>query len=215
MADAYTVFWAGHRCAGARTPIAAGEPLTLLFGGPHQSLPSFARAKVAAGDLIYPIAVHARTVFVLGRMRVAEVRTFTGDTVGRLHQEHVDPYPHWRFLADSCMTEVVIGAEGTTLRLDAAMPVDVLRRLTYRSQRGSRTVKRLDADGHLVRSHGLQGVYRLDPACAGDLDAVLAQPAGLVECGPRSGRAEANAQVKAGADDVFWRTFSGPAAPGR
>ena len=138
MADACTVFWASHRCAGARASIEAGEPLTILFGGIHQSLPSFAKAKVSPGDLVYPISVHAQTVFVLGRLRVAEICTYTPATIGRLHQEHVERNPHWRFLADSCMNEAILGEEGTVPRLDAAMPPEVLRRLTYRSQRGTR-----------------------------------------------------------------------------
>lgn len=208
MSDAYTVYWASHRCSGAHAAIEAGEPLTILFGGPHQSLPSFARAKVSPGDLIYPITVHRQTVYVLGRMCVREIRTYTADTVGRLHQEHLDNHPRWRFLADSCMTEAVLGHEGTVLRLDAAMPADLLRRLVYRSQRGTRTIKHIDEDGKLLRSHGLQGIYRLDDSCVADLDALLAQPAGTASCTPRSARNDEDAAVKAMADSIFWRSFS-------
>ncbi|MEU4690139.1 hypothetical protein [Actinoplanes sp. NPDC023714] len=200
MADAYTVFWASHLTAAARTPIEAGVPLTVLFGGVHQSMPSFTRAKVTAGDLVYPIAVHAGTVFVLGRMRVADLSTSP--------HEHMDANPHWRFLAGTCMTEAVTGTGGTVLRLDAAMPVDTLRRLTYRSQRGTRTVKHLGDDGRLLRPLSLRGIYRLDAPCVADLDAVLAQPSSSLTCAPRSRRQERDAVTKAAGDAAFWRAFS-------
>ena len=208
MADAYTVFWASHRCGGARASIEAGEPLTILFGGPHQSLPSFVKAKVSAGDLVYPIAVYDQQVFVLGRMRVREVRSFTVESTGRLFQEHVDGNPHWRFLADSCMTEAVIGYEGTVLRLDAAVPAEILRRLTYRSQRGSRTIRHLDEHGKLLRSQSLRGIYRLTEPCANDLDAVLSQPPSSATCCPRSARGEDATLAQKAADAEFWRSFS-------
>ena len=168
---------------------------------------------MSPGDLVYPITVHERTVYVLGRMRVQEIRTYTADSVGRLHQEHLDGNPRWRFLADSCMNEAVLGCEGTVPRLDAAMPADVLRRLVYRSQRGTRMIKHIDEDGKLLRSHGLQGIYRLDDSCLADLDAVLAQPTAATTCAPRSARADEDLNLKAIADNAFWRAFSDQAPP--
>jgi hypothetical protein len=173
MPDAYTVFWAKDRCAAAQPAIDAGERLKVLYGGPHISLPSYARAKVTAGDVVYPISVQAQAVYVLGRMRVDEVRIFDPDSIGRLYREHVDRHPRWRFLTGSCMDEVVLGSEGSVLRLDAAMSPDVLRRLTYRSQRGTRTVKQVSEDGRLIHSLSVQGIYRLASSCVADLDALV------------------------------------------
>ncbi|MFG2045618.1 hypothetical protein [Dactylosporangium sp. NPDC048998] len=49
------------------------RPLEVMFGGPHLSEPSFLRAKVSAGDVLYPIGVHRQVLLVFGRMRVREI----------------------------------------------------------------------------------------------------------------------------------------------
>ena len=49
------------------------KPLPVLFGGPHLSEPSFRRAGVKVGDLLYPVAVSNRRVHVVARMRVREM----------------------------------------------------------------------------------------------------------------------------------------------
>ncbi|WP_327001984.1 hypothetical protein OHA72_43720 [Dactylosporangium sp. NBC_01737] len=169
MSDAYTVFWPQDRCLAARAAVMAGRPLEVLFGGPHLSLPSFARAKVTAGDLVYPIGVFAQRLYVLGRMRVTAVRD--------VEDGETDRFPHWRFLADGCVSETVLGEAGTLLRQDATVPAEAVRRLTYRSLRATRTLKHVDDDGLLTRSLGVQGIYRLAEHSALDLDAALDAPA--------------------------------------
>lgn len=169
MSDAYTVFWPQDRCLAARGAVMAGRPLEVLFGGPHLSLPSFARAKVTAGDLVYPIGVFAQRLYVLGRMRVTAVRA--------VEDEEPDRFPRWRFLAGGCVSETVLGEDGTLLRLDAMVPAEAVRRLTYRSLRATRTVKHVDDDGLLTRSLGVQGIYRLAEHSARDLDEALGRPA--------------------------------------
>ncbi len=52
VGDAYTVYWPRHRW---RPALSVGRPLEILFGGPHRSAPSFVRAKVGPGDVLYPI----------------------------------------------------------------------------------------------------------------------------------------------------------------
>ncbi len=207
MTDAYTVFWPQDRCAAATSVVAEGLPLQVLFGGPHLSLPSFVRAKVSAGDLVYPVGVHSQKLYVLGRMRVMEVVAFTPEDHdhGQLYR-HLDRFPQWRFLTGSCMNEVVLGENGTGLRLDAAMPPQVLRGLTYRSQRATRTVKHVTEDGKLTRSLGVQGIYRLAAHCVEDLDAVLAQPSN--ETSSAFGRtARTPATTLAQTDALFWQSF--------
>ncbi|MFI6261540.1 hypothetical protein [Micromonospora sp. NPDC051006] len=178
MTDAYTVFWARDRCRSIATAAAAHVPLQVLFGGPHLSMPSFLRAKVRPGDLVYPVGVHDQRLYVLGRMRVTEIVEWSAGADDGF-ERHLDRFPHWRFLAGRCLTEVVLGEHGTRVRLDAAMPPEALRRLTYRSLRATRTVKHVSDEGRLVRSLGVQGIYRLAAQSVQDLDAVLAQPPGL------------------------------------
>ncbi|MCM0679192.1 hypothetical protein NCC78_31665, partial [Micromonospora phytophila] len=172
MSDAYTVYWPRDRCRRLAAVVTTGRALEVLFGGPHLSEPSFRRAQVTAGDLVYPITVDRQVLYVLGRMRVTDIVTPGAEGIGHWF----DRFPLWRWLASFCTTEVVLGTEGIPLRLDAALPGDVLRRLTYRSRRGSRTVAHVSDDGRLVHSLGVQGIYRLAPPCAADLDAVLARP---------------------------------------
>lgn len=45
----------------------------MLFGGPHQSLPSFQRAGVQPGDRIYPVRAHRARLHVLGVLEVTHI----------------------------------------------------------------------------------------------------------------------------------------------
>ncbi|MEV6373940.1 hypothetical protein [Micromonospora musae] len=188
MSDAYTAFWAKDRCKAAAPAAAAHLPLQVLFGGPHISMPSFVRAKVRPGDLVYPVGVHDQRLYVLGRIRVTEIIEWSAGTDEQF-TGHLNRFPGWRSTADSCLSEIVVGEAGTPLRFDAAMPPELLQRLTYRSLRGTRTVKNVDADGRLVHSLGVQGIYRLAPQCVADLDAVLTQPPSAPVYGRRPRRA--------------------------
>ena len=65
------------------------QRLTVLFGGPHTSEPSFRRATVQPGDLLYPVGVCDQVLYVLGRMRVQQV--VPADEDQDLHEEHFGP----------------------------------------------------------------------------------------------------------------------------
>jgi hypothetical protein len=158
--------------------------LAVLFGGPHISEPSFRRATVQPGDLLYPIGVCDQVLYLLGRMRVQEIIT-VDDGDQRLLDEYFARYRAWRFLAPTCTTEVVIGAGGTDIHLDRPVPGEILKRLTYQPRRGLRPVKHVSEDGRLMHSLSVRGIYRLAESSAADLDAVLAgtpgKPMGLLE----------------------------------
>ena len=95
--------------------------LTVLYGGPHNSGPSFRRATVQPGDLLYPIGVCDHVLYVFGRMRVHEIIP-----VGEAGQPPVaayfSRYAGWRFLAPACTNEVVVGADGTRIHRDRPVP---------------------------------------------------------------------------------------------
>ena len=171
MADAYTVFWTNERCRHLKRSGQDSARLEVLFGGPHQSEPSFRRAGVQEGDDIYPVQVHSGTVYLLGRLRVQQLISLEhGDQVGL--GDFLRRYPTWDFLAPTCTTEVVIGQDGTPLRLDLAIPPDMLARLRFRSRRGERGLKHIE-DGRLKSSIGLQGIYRLSRPSAAEIEALL------------------------------------------
>src|SRR5262245_31377434 len=101
------------------------KPLPVLFGGPHLSEPSFRRAGVRVGDLVYPVAVSNRRAHVIGRMRVREM-LLVGMTDGpTLIDQRFPQFKAWKMLAPTCTEEVVIGTEGTSLRADLEIPSDV------------------------------------------------------------------------------------------
>jgi hypothetical protein len=172
VSEAYSVYWPQARW---RQAAGVAEPLSLLFGGPHTSEPSFRRATVQPGDLLYPIGLCDQVLYVFGRMRVQQIIP-----VGEPGQPQLDAYLSrtWRFLAPTCTTEVVIGLEATGIRLDRPVPGDVLKRLTYHPRRGPRPVKHVTEEGRLTHPLSVQGIYRLAESSAADLEAILTGPPG-------------------------------------
>ena len=170
MADAYTVYWPRERWE--RSVAVQGE-LPVLFGGPHQSLPSFVRAKVGPGDLLYPVGYRDQALWLFARARVTVVEPFPPSSA------YPDSFGPWRFLAGGCVAEVVHCADSLRRPPGVALPGEVLQRLTYQPRRGApRPVKFVTEDGRLTRSDSVQGIYRITADSAADLDALLtgAQP---------------------------------------
>lgn len=163
------MYWPQERW---RRAAGIAQHLAVLFGGPHTSEPSFRRATVQPGDLLYPIGVCDQVLYVFGRMRVQEIVAVDGSDP-RLLDEYFARYSRWRFLAPSCTTEVVIGAEGTRVNLDRPVPGEIIKRLTYQPRRGLRPVKHVSEDGRLIHALSVQGIYRLAQSSTADLEAVL------------------------------------------
>jgi hypothetical protein len=183
--------------------VSAGhKPLPVLFGGPHLSEPSFRRAGVSVGDSIYPVAVSNRHVLVVARMRVREMLLLGQEDGPTLIEQRFPQYRAWKVLAPTCTEEVIIGMEGTVPRADLELPGPVLQRLTFKSQRGERPLRQVK-DGELTSSIGLQGIYRLAPASAADLDEILAsRPPAQHARIPRASRSE-RWTAPAGGDALF------------
>jgi hypothetical protein len=175
------VYWPQERWMRAAS---AGQCLAVLFGGPHTSEPSFRRATVQPGDLLYPIGVCDQVLYVFGRMRVQEIVPVGGSDQGPL-EEYFARYLRWRFLAPTCTSEVVIGTEGTRVHFDRPVPGEILKRLTYRPRRGPRPVKHVSQDGRLLHPLSVPGIYRLAESSAADLEAVLSGPPGKPVSPPR------------------------------
>lgn len=81
-------------------------------------------------------------------------------------------HPELEYLAPTCTSEVVIGEEGMPIRLDVAVPPDLLVRLRFRSRRAERGLKYIE-DGRLTKVLSLHGIYRLSPSSAAELAALL------------------------------------------
>ena len=117
MSDAYTVFWTMDRWLSA---VAVGHrPLPVLFGGPHLSEPSFRKAGVRVGDVVYPVAVSNRRVHLVARMQVREMVLLGQEDGPTLIDARFPEYRAWKFLAPTCTEEVVIGMNGTAPKIAA------------------------------------------------------------------------------------------------
>jgi hypothetical protein len=185
MAHAYTIFWTQDRYNTLCRLGWAGRQMETLFGGPHTSEPSFTRAGVCPGDLIYPITVRSGVLSVLGRARVRDI--FKLDTYIEQHADlfslnFPEPptkafvryriaHPAVACLAPTCTDEVVECEESTPLRFDLTIPPDLLTRLRYRSQRRERDLSQHLRDGRLVHSLAIRGIYRLSASSACELEA--------------------------------------------
>src|ERR1700742_2277540 len=100
-------------------------------------------------------------------MRVQEIVP-VGDQDQPSLDEYLARYGVWRFLAPTCTTEVVIGAEGTGIHLDRPVPGEMLKRLTYHPRRGLRPVKHVSEDGRLTNALSVRGIYRLAESSVAD-----------------------------------------------
>ncbi|MGE5222301.1 MAG: hypothetical protein ACM3PY_07685 [Omnitrophica WOR_2 bacterium] len=187
MANSFTTLWTNDRCISLAQYNLEGTLLNTLFGGPHTSEPSFRRAGVKAGDYIYPVRVNKGVLYIITRMRVKEILSLD-DYIERYPDvfngcerspwasvtfaNYLELYPERRFLAPTCTDEVILGDDSTPIRLDIAVPSDVLERLRFRSQRRERGLKHIK-DGRLKSVIGLQGIYRLSEQSADEIAMLL------------------------------------------
>ncbi|MFJ3933810.1 hypothetical protein [Streptomyces sp. NPDC090029] len=171
MPNSYTTLWTNDLCRELERSGYTSQRLTMLFGGPHQSLPSFQRAGVQPGDRVYPVRVHRTRLHVLGMLEVARIVPY--ENVGSvLPDEDYVKLLDWRPLKTGCVTEVLVGPPGAPLRFDTVVPGELLERLTFTSRRGERLLKYVE-DGRLIRSVSLQGIYRLAADSAEEIDQLV------------------------------------------
>ncbi|MEU3610290.1 hypothetical protein AB0E83_33365 [Streptomyces sp. NPDC035033] len=172
MANSYTTLWTDALCRELKRSGHEGARLTILFGGPYGSLPSFLRAGVRPGDTVHPVRAHRTRLHVLGAMEVSRILPYE-EAGPELADEDYAKLMDWRTLKTGAVTEVLLGPPGSPLSFDTVVPGDLLERLTFTSRRGERTLKHVE-DGRLTRSNGLQGVYRLAPGSAAELRRLVA-----------------------------------------
>ncbi|MEU9862805.1 hypothetical protein AB0D99_18225 [Streptomyces sp. NPDC047971] len=168
MPNSYTTLWTNDLCRYLERSGHAGARLTMLFGGPHLSLPSFERAGVRPGDTIHPVRAYRTRLHVLGAMEVSRIIPYK-EAGELLADEDYAKLLDWRALkAGGGVTEVLLGPPGSPLSFDTVVPADLLARLTYTSRRGERRLKHVE-DGRLMRSGSVHGIYRLAPDSAAEL----------------------------------------------
>ncbi|MFJ3302488.1 hypothetical protein ACIPSA_05100 [Streptomyces sp. NPDC086549] len=176
MADVYTTLWTNDLCKALVSRARTGDRLSVLFGGPHQSMPAFTRAGVKPGDRILPVRVFRKRLWVLGSMEVEQILDYDDTIEERLGTPERERLAHWALLEVSCAGEIVLGRPGAPLGFDRPVPPDLLARITYRSRRGERQIKHV-VDGELHSAVSLHGIYRLAPESARELEELVGENA--------------------------------------
>lgn len=183
MSNAYTVLWNSDRIRIARKHDLIGRSIDFLFGGPHTTQPSFIRAGVKAGEIIYPVAVRDGALHILSQIRVRAILT-----VDDFIAEHPDLYPPaerqgrrafeildlgvqlhpWlRAFNWTGSDHVLLAERSTPFSLETILPSEMLTRMTLRFNKVERPVSGV-ADGRLTTTVGLQGLFRLSFSSASD-----------------------------------------------
>ncbi|TDU05547.1 hypothetical protein EDD99_4066 [Streptomyces sp. 846.5] len=171
VANSYTVLWTNDLCRELIRGSYTGQRPSMLFGGPHQSRPSFRRAGVVPGDRVFAVRVHRTALYLVCAMQVQRIVDYA-DAGAELADEDYPRLTHWRPLKSGCISEVVLGTPGTPIPFDAPVAGEPLERLTFTSRRGERQLKYVE-DGRLLRSVSLEGIYRLAPDSADILTSQL------------------------------------------
>jgi hypothetical protein len=103
VANAYTLLWTNDLCRELIRGGFTGQRPTALFGGPHQSRPSFRRAGVAPGDRIFAVRAWRTALYPVCSMEVQRIVDY--DRAGaELADEDYPKLIHWRPLKSGCLS---------------------------------------------------------------------------------------------------------------
>src|SRR5439155_24611095 len=105
------------------------------------------------GDYLYVFAFRARTLFLVGRMRIER--------------------PTEEKIGDRSYVSGFDGTEGTPVRFDREVPAEGVARLSWYAGKDRERRLNLDAEGRMLSHESLNKVIRLTPRTAADLDAIL------------------------------------------
>lgn len=153
-----------------------GQRLRVLFGGLHQSAPSFKTFGVTPGDSVYPVSVRGGVMHIVARLDIDVIVPVRQHLAMRFEMPENDDFPWWdavdRLLAlkpkllpllpRGCITEAAVGKGRTTIRFDRVVPGEALERLRLTSRTGPERRLRDLEDGRLKSVQTLLGrLYRL------------------------------------------------------
>jgi hypothetical protein len=175
MSEAFTVFWDRNSCRELRKAGEEGQPLTVLFGGIHQSCPSLKRAHISHGDVVFPIMVHRGELHVLARAVIKEfisLQSYLSEHL-KLPPAEIDGLPEYRVgevltrfgitghrVPHACGIEVALVEHSTPLRFDVVVPSASLEKITFCPRKGPPIGLQHIEDGKLKSSLSLQGNVR-------------------------------------------------------
>ena len=162
--ESYIIFWKKDKI---KQILGNGDkgPLSVLYGGPHQSQPAF--GKVGVGDRVYPITVIDGTLYLLGRMTIntiVDAEEYLRDTLKVVNPDFMwDTY--WlkhksevtHKIPTTCADCAALGDDGTALSL-REVPREIATRICVGPKPGQETPFR-SQDGK-ISTVGMAGYYR-------------------------------------------------------
>ena len=170
------VLWTQAYCRALRRAGDLGSPLEVVYGGAHSSQPLISRYGVGQGDTLYAVSIAKGQLLAVGGMKVDAIMPWRDYIARRLGADGLSPaddrhvmeelherHPEWGHrLPWGCPIEAVTGTGGAALRLDRAVPGDVVGNLVFVAKNGKERQVRQVRDGRIIEALGLQGhVLRL------------------------------------------------------
>ena len=175
MSDAFTVLWTKEHCQEIRKAGEEGKPLTVLFGGNHQSCPSLARAGLRRGDFVFPLLVREGILHIVAGTVVNEFISLDSYLVEHLllNRAELEGVPDYRLkevlqrfgiaghrVPYGCGIEVLLVEHSTPIRFDVVVPAENLESSIFRPRKAPPMALRHVKDGKLKSSLSLQGNIR-------------------------------------------------------
>ena len=162
--ESYIIFWKKEKI---NRIIGNGDkgPLTVLYGGPHQSQPAFGR--VSAGDKVYPITVIDGKLYLIGRMTIdsiVDAEGYLSSVLKIINPDHMwDIY--WdkhknevtHKIPNTCADNAAVGSNGTGLSL-REVPSDIASEIKVGPKSGQE--KPLRSQNGKISTSGMIGYYR-------------------------------------------------------
>ena len=180
--NSFVVLWSNDWCELLKK---ADEksPLSVVYGGPHQSLPSL--GKVKPGDWVYPLRVKSGKLFLIGKMKVVTIRDaeeylaeigiprLKGELWDTISVKYIKTHPAFGHkIPRTCVDDVALGTEGTPICFNLEVPLSLVEQLQFGTVAGKETGLPLKAGK--VSHINLQGHYRrLSEASCSLLDRFL------------------------------------------
>ena len=180
MSSAYTVLWAKEFRDEVCRAGDEGKPLTVLFGGAHQSCPSLARAGVTSGDIVFPVFVQNGLLHIIA---AAVAKEFIG--IEAYLREHLRletagvPEHQIRETIETklgslghrmryvCGAEVLLVERSSPIRFDMLVPPEKLEEVLFCPRKGPQAGLNHIESGKLKSAISLQGnVRRMCPQTA-------------------------------------------------
>jgi hypothetical protein len=184
----FLVLWSKERHRELRRVADRQPTLSVIFGGPHLSLPSLSKFGVRPEDRIFPVFAEDRQLHLICGATVREIhpiRPFLTSEFGITAQQAAGSlwtvwpalkrrHPEVAHLRDDECVDEAAACESTPLRFDRVVPPAILARLTFRSSKGERPLRQVE-DGQLKSTVSIQnGYFRLTPESAKDMETLLA-----------------------------------------